>query len=396
MRKLVFVLLFTLVAVFLFMPSGQAEKTKNKLGTEPHTLAATDLVSNVLQQPQKKLQSAGVTQADEDSDDPDLPPGLSGRIDKEDYLRARADYIDMLRGRTGDVPVDARENAIRQMDAQEKSLRRKIEEKLMPAINTTDWVPLGPAPIPMGQTTTATGVGRAPVSGRTISIAVHPTNPDIVYVGAAQGGLYKSINGGTNWTALFASQLETLAIGAITIDPTDSNIVYVGTGENNLSADSFAGKGLYIIHNANSGSPTLAGPFRTNAASENVFNGRSIGRILVNPSNNNMVWVVTASGAGGNPGASPVNPPRRGLYRSLNAQSATPTFEQVQITGVAAPNDRTIIDAVLDPANPDLLMVGLLGAASDGGVYRTTNATAATPTFTRTLTTPDGSTNGRI
>ena len=54
------------------------------------------------------------------------------------------------------------------------------------------WIPLGPAPIPNGQTV---GIS-TPVSGRTISIAVHPTNPNIVYVGAAQGGLYRSTDGG--------------------------------------------------------------------------------------------------------------------------------------------------------------------------------------------------------
>jgi len=335
----------------------------------------------------------GIGENGEDSDDPDLPPGMAGKIDKGEYLRARAEYIDMLRGRDGgDVPVNAREKAIAEMDRQEKVNQRRVAQGLLAPVNTTDWVFMGPNPIPFGQTSAT----RVPVSGRTIAIAVHPTDENTVYVGTAQGGLYKSTNGGTNWTALFPFQLETLAIGAITIDPIDSNTVYLGTGENSLSADSFAGKGLYIIHNANSASPILAGPFRQNGVGDNVFSGRSIGRILVNPSDNNMVWVVTASGVGGNPAASPVNPPRRGLYRSLNAQSAAPTFEQIQITGIAAPSDRNIIDAVLDPANPNLLMVGLIGAASDGGVYRTLNATDAVPTFTRTLTTPDGSTNGRI
>ena len=108
-------------------------------------------------------------------------------------------------------------------------------------VNITDWAFIGPNPIPLGQTQGT----RVPVSGRTISIAIHPTDPDTVYVGTAQGGLYKSTNGGTNWTKLFEFQLETLAIGALTIDPTDSSIVYVGTGENGQSADSFAGKGLH-------------------------------------------------------------------------------------------------------------------------------------------------------
>src|SRR5689334_15638066 len=133
MRKLLFVVLSALVAVFLFMPSGQAEKTKNtviNLGPESHGVPATDLVKNVFLTPQKKPSSpAAATHPEEDdSDDPDLPPGLSGKIDKEAYLRARADYIDLLRGRTGEVPVDARDNAIRQMNAQETNVLRKVED----------------------------------------------------------------------------------------------------------------------------------------------------------------------------------------------------------------------------------------------------------------------------
>src|SRR6267142_1061529 len=168
-----------------------------------------------------------------DDDDPDLPPGMAGKIDKEAYLRARGDYFDMLRGRDGgEVPEGAREKAIRQMERQEAQMSRTRSSQ-SPFVNTTNWVFIGPNPIPLGQTST----NRVPVSGRTISIAVHPTDPDTVYVGTAQGGLYKSSNGGTNWTKLFEFQLESLAIGSITIDPTDSSIVYVGTGEPNLYAE---------------------------------------------------------------------------------------------------------------------------------------------------------------
>lgn len=341
-----------------------------------------------------RVQTAVVEETDEpanENDDPDLPPGMAGKIDKEAYLRARGDYIDMLRGRDGDAPTEAREQAIKEMERSEKSLQRRVSQGLASKINLTDWAFLGPAPIPLGQTSTT----RVPVSGRTIAIAVHPTDENIVYVGTAQGGLYKSTNGGTNWSKLFEFQLESLAIGAITIDPVDSNIVYIGTGEPNLSADSFAGRGLYIIRNANSATPTLAGPFRLDGANNDVFTGRAIGRIMVNSANNNVLWLCTTSGTGGNPGTSPSPVPRRGIYRSTNAQSATPTFEQVQITGVPAPNDRSVIDIVLDPANPNLLVAAVLGATGDGGLYRTTNAGDPAPTFTRTLTLPNGATNGR-
>ncbi len=291
----------------------------------------------------------------------------------------------MLRGRESEGADQARERAIRQMEKQERMVTR-TRSRASSLVNTTDWVPLGPAPIPLGQVTAP----RLPVSGRTISIAIHPTNPDIVYVGTAQGGLYKTTNGGTNWTSLFEFQLETLAIGALTIDPTDINTVYVGTGENGQSADSTVGRGLYIIRNANSATPTLTGPFRLDSTGADVFSGRSIGRVLVNPLNNNTIFLVTAQGTGGNPNTALVAPPRRGLYRSTNAQSASPTFEQIQVTGLPTPNDRTMIDAEMDPANPNLLLVTVVspvvGAGGDGGVYRTANALDPTPTFTRTLT----------
>jgi photosystem II stability/assembly factor-like uncharacterized protein len=328
-----------------------------------------------------------VTAADaepRDDDDPDLPPGMTGKIDKEAYLRARGDYFDMLRGRDQDVPAGAREKAIGQMEKQEKQVSRARSANSA-LINTTDWAFIGPNPIPLGQTSST----RVPVSGRTIAIAVHPTDPNTVYVGTAQGGLYKSTNGGTNWTKLFDFQLETLAIGAITIDPTDSNIVYVGTGENGQSADSFAGKGLYIIRNANSASPTLGGPFRLNGVGADVFSGRAIGRILVNPTNNNTIFVCTANGTGGNPNTTTVLQPARGVYRSTNAQSATPTFEQLAINGTGGA-DRSVLDIEMDPANANLLLATVAGVSSDGGIYRTANALDPAPTFTRTLAWANG------
>ncbi|HEY3042278.1 MAG TPA: HYR domain-containing protein [Pyrinomonadaceae bacterium] len=325
-----------------------------------------------------------------DDDDPDLPPGMAGKIDKEEYLRARGDYIDMLRGRDSEGADAAREKAVLQMEKQESQLRR-TRSSLSTFVNTTDWSFIGPNPIPLGQTSTT----RVPVSGRTISIAVHPTDPDTVYVGTAQGGLYKSTNGGANWTKLFEFQLESLAIGAITIDPTDSSIVYVGTGENGQSADSSLGRGVYIIRNANSPGAILSGPFRLDGAGNDVMSGRAVGRVIVNPLDHNVIFVCTSSATGGNPNTAPVQPPRRGLYRSVNAQSAAPTFEQVQVTGVSTPNDRSIIDLEMDPANPNLLLGTVIGVSGDGGIYRTANALAATPTFTRTLTLPNGATNGR-
>ena len=398
----IFGLAFLLALSFTSSGSAQAKK-----GSKARAVAAKKNADDPLKSVERTLEKMKKTNGDKDAlkpsilipgdapdgdaDDPDLPPWMVGKIDKEEYLRLRGDYIDMLRGRPINQPDDPRAAAILQLERQESLVKRRVSQGLQTPIDASNWAFLGPAPIPLGQTSTT----RVPVSGRTIAIAVHPTDPDTVYVGTAQGGLYKSTNGGTGWTKLFEFQLESLAIGAITIDPVDSNTVFVGTGEPNLSADSFAGRGLYIIRNANTASPALTGPFRLDGSNNDIFTGRAIGRIVVNPANNNVIFVCTTSGTGGNPNTGPTAIPPRGIYRSTNAQSASPTFSQVQITGIATPNDRSTVDLAIDPANPNLLIASVIGAAADGGIYRTANALDPTPTFTRTLTTPDGATNGR-
>src|SRR5205814_6167649 len=135
-------------------------------------------------------------------------------------------------------------------------LRSAPAAELAPPPSGPAWTALGPAPIPLGQTF---GGVEVPVSGRISAIAVHPTNPSIVYVGAAQGGVYRSLDGGATWTPLMDNAL-TLAIGAIAIDPLNPSTVFVGTGEGDRSLDSFFGVGLYRIDNADT-NPVLSGPF---------------------------------------------------------------------------------------------------------------------------------------
>src|SRR5437868_14920222 len=83
------------------------------------------------------------------------------------------------------------------------------------------WTALGPAPIPNGQTIPADVNGisltHTPVSGRLTSVAIDPANSNVVYVGAAQGGVYKSTNGGSTWTRLMDSAM-TLAVGSLELD----------------------------------------------------------------------------------------------------------------------------------------------------------------------------------
>ena len=90
------------------------------------------------------------------------------------------------------------------------------------------------------------GIGRA--TGRVAAMAVDPTDANVVYEGAADGGVWKSTDGGTSWT-LISQALGTQSIGAIAIPPGAHNTIYVGTGESNTNQDSYFGDGIYRSSN---------------------------------------------------------------------------------------------------------------------------------------------------
>jgi hypothetical protein len=309
--------------------------------------------------------------------DPDLPPEGRGRIDKATYLQLRAQHSATLRGLKTPVPAYARVKAIRALEQQERFL------KADPRISSLSWTPIGPAPIPNGQT-----IGPSvAVSGRVTAIAVHPTDPAKVYVGTAYGGLYRSLDGGQTWTPLMDRALS-LAIGAIAIDPTMPTRLWVGTGEGNASGDSYYGVGLYRITAAESASPALEGPFTLDGTGRDVFTYASVTKILIHPSDPNTLFVATFYGYFPNGGYSPPPPPL-GLYRSQNALASDPRFSRLAVP-VGAQGQTGIGDAILEPGNPDHLLCTTFDFfnAVLTGVWRTTNANAAAPSFARTLTLP--------
>ncbi|MBI5709213.1 MAG: T9SS type A sorting domain-containing protein [Candidatus Eisenbacteria bacterium] len=348
--------------------------------------------------PPDQTRSATPAAAAAETDDPDLPAFMQGQVDKEWYLQARSAHLDLLQGLPYDLSggVNPRLAAIEQM--QQKLL-------VMGPITSAAWSPLGPAPIPNGQTTTIATA----VSGRVTAIAIHPTNPNTVYVGTAQGGVYRSLNGGTTWTAIF-DNAASLAIGALALAPSNPTILYVGTGEPSLSCDSYFGVGLYRIDGADT-APVLNGPFNptptTDVLGAKTFTGRSISQILVDAANPATIFVSTSSGIGGMGcdayGASPPVTALRGIYRSTTGTSGSPSFQKLTVTtaGSIAPDvsgNRIVSDMIYDPtdATGNTIVCWVYGnaAALDGGIYRTTNALAATPTFSQTFTTTVSSSRG--
>ncbi len=97
------------------------------------------------------------------------------------------------------------------------------------------WVSLGPTP--------GAYFNYGNISSRIVTGTYHPTNPDIIYIGPANGGVWKSTNAGVNWTPLTDNQ-PSMAMGCIVLDPVNPEIVYAGTGEATYSGASYYGAGL--------------------------------------------------------------------------------------------------------------------------------------------------------
>ena len=317
--------------------------------------------------------------------DPDMPDFARYKLNKEEFMKLRSEAVNKMRGIVKDQPFDPakRAIAIREMEAKESQLRSSSSSLI-----ADPWVAIGPFPIPNGQTQTVS----TPVSGRVISIAIHPTNSNIVYAGTAQGGLYRTINGGTSWTPIMDNALS-LAIGSIAIDPSNPETVWVGTGEPNFSADSYFGVGLYRISNAST-TATLSGPFNLDVGAADVFSGRAIGRVIVHPTNPDILFVSSTSGIGG---IRPANNqfPSRGIYRCVNATSGAPVF--AKLTGLLADLNVSVHDVAIDPNDPNILVAIPIATGASRGVYiESTNALNADPTtvtFTQRVITNSSSTS---
>ncbi|CAN0599597.1 unnamed protein product, partial [Ectocarpus sp. 12 AP-2014] len=121
-----------------------------------------------------------------------------------------------------------------------------------------------------------------PEGNRTIAIAGVPGNPMITYIGAASGGLWKTTDGGLNWDPIFDDQ-DVSSIGSLAITPTNPDIVWVGTGETFVIRPAHSmGDGIYKSEDA--------GKTWKNMGLEKT--GR-IGRVIVHPTNPDIVYAAS-------------------------------------------------------------------------------------------------------
>lgn len=219
------------------------------------------------------------------------------------------------------------------------------------------WEELGPAPIG----------GTSFYTGRVSAIGVSTSNPELYYVGGADGGVWKSEDGGTSWRPL-TDHLPTTAIGAIAVDPTNDQVVYAGSGEANFANHSRYGLGLY---------KTTDGGENWDVLAADIFSGRCFSRIVIDPTNTNILY-ASITHAGGLPsfdfniaaarGHGGAQLPL-GVWKSLDGGN---TWSQLT-NGL--PGDLSATDLIMDTANASILYAGIGHVFGDSrnGIYKSFN-----------------------
>src|SRR5436309_6548234 len=163
------------------------------------------------------------------------------------------------------------------------------------------------------------------IGGRITTLGVDPNNSDTLWLGSADGGGWKSTDGGVNWTYKW-TQPTALSIGSLVVHPSDSNIVYVGTGEDNGAGYSYDGEGVFKT--------TDGGNTWTNVG---LAEGKRIGQMGISRQHPATGFVA----AGGDPFN---QDPNRGVYRTTDGGT---NWQKVLFVA----NDAGAIDIAVDPNN---------------------------------------------
>jgi len=172
-----------------------------------------------------------------------------------------------------------------------------------------------------------------PQGNRTVAIAGVPGDVNVLYAGAASGGVFKTLDGGVHWKPIFDDQIVA-SIGAIAVAPSDPNIVWVGTGEAFIRGNISIGNGVYVS--------TDAGTTWTHAGLP--LSGR-IGRVVIHPNDPKIVFAAAMGHSYG-------PQPDRGIYRTLDGGK---TWERV----LYVDENTGGIDIAMDPSNPRILYAAM-------------------------------------
>jgi photosystem II stability/assembly factor-like uncharacterized protein len=223
-------------------------------------------------------------------------------------------------------------------------------------------------------------IGPAVMGGRIDDFGVVESNPNIVYVGTASGGVWKTTNNGTTWEPVFDKE-GVSTIGDIAIAPSDPAVVWVGSGEPNNRQSSSWGDGIYKSLDA--------GKTWQNMGLRATLH---IGRIVIHPKNPEVVYAAALGHLWG-------PNPERGVYKTTDGGK---TWNQVLKINA----DTGVSDIAMDPESPDTLYAaayerrrtpfGFNGGGPDGGIYKTVDGGATWKKLTKGLPYENGGDVGRI
>ena len=203
-------------------------------------------------------------------------------------------------------------------------------------------------------------IGPANMSGRISDIEALDSDFRHVVVASASGGVFKSVNAGTTWTAIF-DKYGSSSIGDVAIFQPNPDIIWVGTGEECIRNTVSWGDGLYKSEDG--------GESFTKVGLENSY---TIAAIVTHPTDPNTVWVAAGGMAWGDGGD-------RGVYKTVDGGD---TWSH--LTNGLPDDGRTgASDLVIDPSDPDTLYAGmwerrrepnrLLSGGPGSGVFKTTD-----------------------
>jgi photosystem II stability/assembly factor-like uncharacterized protein len=175
--------------------------------------------------------------------------------------------------------------------------------------------------------------GPVNIEGRITTAAIHPSDPQTVYAGTANGGLWKSTDFCQNWSSVFDEQ-NTSSIGAVAIDPVNPETIYCGTGESNSLRSYYPGTGIYKSTNGG-----------TNWIFSGLDSSYTIGNISINPLNNQEIYAAAG-------GWTRRKNSQRGIYKS-NDGGLTWQKRLYLSDSVGA------IDVKVDPQNPSKVFAAM-------------------------------------
>lgn len=223
-------------------------------------------------------------------------------------------------------------------------------------------------------------LGPAVMGGRIDDFAVVESNPSVVFVGAASGGVWKTTNNGTTWEPVFDKE-NVSTIGDIAIAPSDPSIVWVGTGEANNRQSSSWGDGAYKSQDGGKTWQKMG-----------LAATHHIGRIVIHPKNPDVVYVAALGHLWGSNA-------ERGVYKSVDGGK---NWAQV----LKINDDTGVSDIAMDPQSPDTLYAaayerrrsvhGFNGGGPDGGIYKSMDGGATWKKLTKGLPYENGGDVGRI